>query len=292
MGLTNSKNSDSASSLITSDHKKNKDHITLVSYNIKVNSYSENKYENILMYITFDKKKIIYCIQGLYDTSFRKKMMADLNEQYNKYFPQEYIIPSNMNKKNIDIINSCGLFYISTFPIKSYYVNIFDIDDKFLKTFDNHVKGILTINTIIDNHLISIYNVCLQNDIKGILDCSDIRKIQIKKLFSIIENNHKMNQSYIHIIVGSLYDEIKHKKIIDSIDIKTIDSNNLYTNITDNKKYDYIYFYLYNYNPKNHSDILTYIHELGIEIVDNNIKDNITFSENYPCELVLKKLVN
>jgi hypothetical protein len=289
MGLNTSKNSDSANSLTISEHKKNKDYITLVSYNIKVNSYSENKYENILMYITYEKKNIIYCIQGLYDNIFREKLLEDIYNKYNKYFSQDNIIPSLKNIKNIDNINASGLLYISTFPIISYQIDIFHITDDFLKSFDKHIKGILTINTIIHDHHISIYNICLQNDIKGILDCVDIRRTQIKKLFSIIDNNHKINNSHIHIIVGSIYQDIKHQKIIDSIDIKSIDMDHIYTNITDRKKYDYIYFYLYNYNPKENSDIITCIKDMGIDIIENNIRDNITFTENYPYELIFKK---
>ena len=65
--------------------------------------------------------------------------------------------------------------------------------------------------------------------------------------------------------------------------------DHIYTNITDRKKYDYIYFYLYNYNPKENSDIITCIKDMGIDIIENNIRDNITFTENYPYELIFKK---
>jgi hypothetical protein len=27
-----------------------------------------------------------------------------------------------------------------------------------------------------------------------------------------------------------------------------------------------------------------------MEIIENNIKNNISFAENYPCELILKKI--
>ncbi len=287
MGQDISKQSDSASSLALSDNsKKHKNVIKLISYNIKVNSYSENKFDNIFMYITFDHKNILYCLQGVYDNDFRENLNKSLKN--NKYFSEESIIPSNVNDKYKEIINKCGLYYISTFPIISYDIHNFSIKDQLLKTFDNTSKGVLTINTKINNNYVSIYNVCLQNDIKGIINCANIRKKQLKKIFSIIDDNHKKNKPLIHIIIGSLYEKINDKKIIDSVDIKSINIEEIYTNIMDRKKYEYIYFYMY------HSkiDIVNSLKEIGVEIIDNNIKNNITFAENYPYELILKKIDN
>jgi hypothetical protein len=53
----------------------------------------------------------------------------------------------------------------------------------------------------------------------------------------------------------------------------------------DKKKYEYIYFYMSDVK----CDILTSLKDLGIQIIENNIKNNITFTENYPYELILQK---
>jgi hypothetical protein len=289
MGSEHSKNSYNSSDMHSENKNKLKNTIKLVTYNIKTNSFSENKFENILMYLTYETKNIIYCIQGLYDDTFRIKLYESLKD-YNKYFSDNCIIPSKTNE-NINI-NQIGLFYISTYPIINYNVHIFDkSDNKLLNSLDKYNKGILTINTLIHDHIVSIYNAALQNDIPHIIHCNEIRSKQITKMFDIINNNIKNinsikdhQHSNIHIIIGSLYDPIIDNKIIDSIDINPIlkSSNN------HKKQYEYIYFYLHNYNNNIKEDILEYVKKLNIEVIDAKINTNVTYTENQPYEMIFK----
>jgi hypothetical protein len=287
MGSEHSKNS---SDFNSENKNKLKNTIKLVSYNIKTNSYSENKFENIVMYLTYETKNIIYSIQGLYDDTFRIKLSETLKD-YDKYFPDNSIIPSNTN--NDTNINNIGLFYISTYPILNYNIFTFPkTNNKLLNSLDKYDKGILTINTIIHKHIVSIYNVCLQNDIPNILTCKNIRSNQIKLLFDIINKNIKEiniiknhDHSNIHIIIGSLYDPIIDNKVIDSIDINPIINHE---QINHKKHYEYIYFYLHNYNDTIKDDIISYIKKLNIEIIDTRINTNVSYTDNLPYEIIFK----
>jgi hypothetical protein len=286
MGSEYSKNSNNSSDTFSENKLKNT--IKLVTYNIKTISYSENKFENILMYLTYETKNIIYCIQGLYDDTFRIKLSEALKE-YHKYFPDNYIIPSKINENTE--INKIGLLFISSYPIINYNVHVFDKPtNKLINSLDKFNKGILTINTVIYNHIVSIYNVSLQNDIPHVTHCNDIRSKQIKQIFDIINiniqaiHNHKtFKHSNIHIIIGSLYDPIIDNKVIDSIDI-----NPLLKLQHNNKQHEYIYFYLHNYNHHVKNDILKYVKELNIEIIDAKRNTNITYTENQPYEMIFK----
>jgi len=60
MGSDNSKTI-STDSLSVS--KKINNHIKIVTYNLKMTSFSENKFNNVSMYLTYEKKNIVYCIQ-------------------------------------------------------------------------------------------------------------------------------------------------------------------------------------------------------------------------------------
>lgn len=296
MGSEYSKNSHSKSHTSSDVHSENKSKlkntinntIKLITYNIKTNSYSENKFENIFMYLTYETKNIIYCLQGLYDDTFRIKLYESLKD-YSKYFPDNCIIPSKINE-NIDV-NHIGLFYISTYPIINYNIHIFNKPNNLLlNSLDKFNKGILTINTLIYNYIVSIYNVSLQNDIPHIVHCNEIRSKQIKEMFDIINNNilnitkyKDYTHSNIHIIIGSLYDPIIDNKVIDSIDINPL------LKLTHNKKqYEYIYFYLHNYNNDIKDDILQYVKKLNIEIIDAKVNTNVTYTENLPYEMIFK----
>ena len=50
MGSEHSKNSYNSSEMHSENKDKLKNTIKLITYNIKTNSYSENKFQNILMY--------------------------------------------------------------------------------------------------------------------------------------------------------------------------------------------------------------------------------------------------
>lgn len=307
MGSEHSKNSETSSDSrnsqdLSSDKKRfdNKKHIKIVTYNMKITSFSENKFNNILMYLVYEKKNIIYCLQGLYDLTFRKKLMEALNEKHSENFSPVNIIPK-INNINQNIEDS-GLFFISTYPVINYDIYLFPRPNiSILKSIDKYQKGILTVNLYIHKHIVSVYNVSFQSDLKlNILNCKDIRHEQIKllleKINGNIENVKKMDSklSNIHIIIGSLYDPVLNNKILDSIDIKPInwdDENSItqpYTNINDKKKYEYIYFYLYNYDNNTKTDILEYFKELKIEIIENRIKTNIVYTENMPYEIIFK----
>jgi hypothetical protein len=295
MGLEHSKNSYTSSDINSDNKNKLKNTVKLVTYNIKTNSYSENKFDNILMYLTYEKKNIIYCIQGLYDNTFRIKLSESLKD-YSKYFPDNYIIPSISN--NNDNINKIGLFYISTYPILNYDIYTFTKNNNILlNSLDKNSKGILTINTLINNHIVSLYHVALQHDIPSIMNCNTIRSKQIKELFNIINNNitsinnttlinnNNYKQSNIHIIIGSIYDPLIDNKVIDSIDINPLINNET---IHNKKHCEYIYIYLHNYNETIKEDIITYIKKLNIEIIDAKINSNVTYTENYPFEIIFK----
>jgi hypothetical protein len=301
MGSEHSKNSTSSSDNKSSEKKNKSDHIKIVTYNMKITSFSENIFNNILMYLTYEKKNIIYCIQGVYDKKFRKKLIKILNEKYLKYLPIDSIIPLyDFNDKDIE---KSGLLLIATYPILNYNIYTFPQPDiSLIKTIDKYDKGILTANLLIHKHIVSIYNISLQSDLKlNILDCKDIRHLQIKILLTKIEenilfinnnyNDNIISFSNIHIIIGSLYDPIVNNKILDSINIKPINWINdiePYTNINNKKKYEYIYFYLYNYDTSTKTDILDFFKELNIEIIESKIKTNVIYTENMPYEILFK----
>ena len=301
MGSEHSKNSESSSDNKSSEKKNKSDNIKIITYNMKITSFSENIFNNILMYLTYEKRNIIYCLQGVYDKKFRKKLLNILNHKYSKYFSIDNIIPK-YDIVNKDIEKS-GLFLISTYPILNYNIYLFPQPDiSLLKTIDKYDKGILSVNLLIHKHIVSIYNISLQSDLKlNILNCKDIRNLQIKILLtkmneniSFINNNYNNTEtsfSNIHIIIGSLYDPIINNKVLDSIDIKPINWDNdiePYTNINDKKKYEYIYFYLYNYELSTKTDIIDFLKELNIEIIENKIKTNVIYTENMPYEILLK----
>jgi hypothetical protein len=115
--------------------------------------------------------------------------------------------------------------------------------------------------------------------------------VGITKMFDIINNNIKNinsikdhQHSNIHIIIGSLYDPIIDNKIIDSIDINPI----LKSSDNHKKQYEYIYFYLHNYNNNIKEDILEYVKKLNIEVIDAKINTNVTYTENQPYEMIFK----
>ena len=163
---------------------KKSDLINIITYNTKLLSFSPFKCEKIINYLVSQKdSNFIICLQGVYN----KDSIEFINNNITKHFEIDKTIPS--------IINECpsvlGLKIISSFPIYSFnYINFKDNND-ILNIIDKNKKGILCSNIIIDNNIISIYNTNFQPDIKSILNCADIRNIQLDILIDFIKDNTK-----------------------------------------------------------------------------------------------------
>lgn len=231
-------------------HKDNENEIIISSYNINLTYYSDYKCKNIIMYLNYYKYAIIG-IQGIYNSDVFNIIKGKIAFPY--------------------------IYHYNEIAILSFYefINI-----KYIK-FNN--GGILFGYVTINNVSIMIYNLLFTYD-THYNDNSKIRCDQYDQLKQLLYNNWRQYKNIkIHLVIGSLnMENISNDFMIDIINY--IGNDNLYTTIY-KKKYDYIFLYNEDIINNNINELLQ---SQGLSLVDCNVLYNLSFSTNYPCEVILR----
>jgi hypothetical protein len=306
--------------------KINNNIIKILSYNVRlILSGFDIKKKEICDYIInkFSKSEnIIICAQGLDNLVMRNDILDELK-----------------NIKNINIISSQNLdnIIITKLNIINSKFETFEFNESDYKNFcltankekilikltDVVKRGIIIANIVIDNTIISIYNVHLHEDIvKYIMNSLELRQLEILNIKKQIAKNidtvslidKKFVRSKIHIIAGNFnIPEVnnKLKNVSDEYSnmINTTNFIDIYrltnkesgiTYIDDNERIDYLFFYLeeknldlvdISINSKqllNLDQIIQIINNnYHIKIVSSYVKNYINFSNHYPVELLI-----
>ncbi len=274
--------------------------IKMITYNVHLLYNSPLRCEKMGNYLNSEAiNKPIICLQGAYDKTSKKTLLSFITKKYDL----TKIVPSIINKCNHEI----GNIIISPYPIVDFHSVTFDNHDTFIESLDNRKKGILYANLLIENTIVSIYNVCLQSDIKNVINCEEIRKKQL----SIVMDNVKQNiqnlanldfdKSNVHLIIGSInmddinYGEIteEYQEMIDNYNLvdlfKVINQDNkIVTHPDDGKRYDYIMLHLETYPNEIGSMREFLLNEYKVDLISCTIKDKFKFSEHVPCEMIFQ----
>lgn len=254
------------------------DNIYLITYNCQIKFFSSYKSNRLLNYINnFKNTNFILCLQGLYD-----------------YKTIKYL-EDNIYYKNIQKINNVyenGLYIFCTFNIHNIEQHKYTLNKKY-KNFIDDKKGFITFDIHINKNLVTIYNTELQNDISNNLLFNEIRIQQVSEILYYITNKSKNDtkKKRVNIIMGTMYmDSIKSNRLCDVISVLEKNTNSIITNIDDNSQDDYILFIT---EKKIDCDqIINFMKdEYGIFLVSVNIRSEMNFSKNLPCEIVLKVIL-
>lgn len=285
----------------------NNDKLKIITYNVRLLYNSPLRCDKIGHYLNneFDNHPII-CLQGLYNHQSKKRIYQDISKKYDI----TKVIPSIFNDKVDDDI---GIVILSVFDIIDYYSCIFPNNNPFIRSLDDKKRGMIYANILVNDTVVSVYNACLQSDIKSMIDCSSIRKIQLDTIISKVKDNidnlkgmedkHKYNFGNIHLIIGNLnineYDEHNDRETKEYIGlvnnnnfldlIRIIDKDTHFHTYTDEgKRLDYIMLFLED-KFDSIDNIKRYLLDTyDIKLVHYNIREKLKYSDHVPCELVLE----
>lgn len=241
--------------------------INFITYNCQIRFFSIYKSNRLLNYIlNLKENNVVICLQGLYDKKTIKYLESNL--------------------LNINFIKTeKGLITLSSYDISNPVEIIFDIDESYKKMFNSN-KGFLSVDISINNKLLSIYNIELQEEIDSNFSINEIRCNQIKQLlFYIFERKKIETENKLHIILGALYlNKIEENNFFDLMDNF---KKNIITNIDNNTKEDFIL--LFTDSKKDSKYITKFMHDsYNIKVIDVDIRTEMNFSKNLPCELLFK----
>lgn len=241
--------------------------IYIITYNCQIKYFSIYKSNRLLNYIlNFKNNNFVLCLQGLYD----KKTLT---------YIENNIKDTNIIKSHYDNGLVVFLTYDVIYPEHMLFKNI---DKNIIK----NNKGFTSFNIGISNNLISIYNTELQEDIHDNLCLNKIRLKQISEILLFIAQKKKDKiHLKLHIIIGALY--MNHIKSSKLHDVMSLFDKNIITNIDTNIREDYIIFFTeISYNI---DELIIYMYNTyKIKIMNVIIREEMNFSKNLPCEIILK----
>lgn len=241
MGKCNSKN--------TNMPEKNNVY-KILSYNVRLMFDSPLRAKNIAYFLLtrYESNYDIICLQGIYNNS-KKEIIDILKNTY------PYIEPTN---------DKIGFLIFSKYNIMNYKFIKYNINNKI------ECDGYIYINILINEKIITIYNVIFQSDYKTLILNEKTRLNQINEIKKYMINDDS-NYTF---IIGSL--NIKGKNTTN----KTNEYNYLINNFND----------LFNYKKNqiiytdNRNDYILLHNNKQIKILKMSFID-IDYSDHYPLEL-------
>jgi hypothetical protein len=282
--------------------------LKIISYNVRLIYNSPLRAYKIGYYLyetNNDLDNDIICLQGIYDNESIDIIKNILIKKYKNI----YLIPEN----DVTRCTNIGILVFSKYKILNYKCKKFNENNNCITEY----TGVIGLNILIKNTIISIYVTQLQSDYKYLVSNKKNRILQCKQIKSFIKNNIKhlnsnhynsYKKSNIHLIVGSLnipYNNLlktteEYTQIMDilnSVDIyKFIENDNKL--ITEDQN-DYVLLYLLDstdiiYTNKNSlidqkydKEILNKIFKYyNINFIDVTIKE-FDYSDHYPMEIIL-----
>ena len=179
-----------------------------------------------------------------------------------------------------------GFIILTNFPINNTNYLEFDIDDNI---FENNKKGVLSVDIKVYNTLVTVHNTELYEDISNQVVLTAYREKQLKQLVDFIEEKRRKktkddDSEYqnLDIILGSLnVDDVVNDHMYDIVKI--------YNDKMDSDKGDYILFFI----KKNDIVLSEYLKEnYKIEVIKISLREEISYSDNLPFELILNFITN
>lgn len=256
MGKCNSKN------IKSSDEYKL---LKILSYNVRLIYDSPIRAKNISYFLS-TRYKINYdiiCLQCIYNENSKQEIIDILKNTY------PYIEPTN---------EKIGFLIFSKYKILNYEFIKYDINNKI------ECNGYLYVNIIINDTIITIYNIIFQPDYKSLILNENIRFKQIEEIKNNILKN---NDNNIIFIIGSL--NIKGKNINKYSDEYNNFFNNNFIDLNNIKKNEQLYSdnrndYILLYNNTNEQKNIKILKLLNIILLKMSFID-VDYSDHYPLEL-------